>query len=845
MASTPSVLCRSSLTTRLFTDQNSSNSAFRPAAAQSRPGTRASTSRPWTAASSKHEASYVVAIFESRGIAHEVGLAAMDRDTGRVVLVQLADCPTYVKTLHQMHIHYPALVLVPETFVSAVDASLATSGKRPPTTSLLVRFIIEEFQSVPIESVPRRYWNDGAGMDFVTQLCVEDDERAATLISAADKYYALSAASALFKHAEYRLNARFAARSLRIRYLSGEGMLMIDLETARNLELVSNIVHKKSAHSLFGVLNHTYTAMAARLLRANLLAPMIGEDAINARLDVVEELIQREDKFAEVRDALKRLNRLDFDKLISSASPPFRESHGSKSAFSRVSQMLGLQSIVRSLPFLQKALAGSKSQLLQIVHDMVSDKRLVFIADLIADNLNEEAGPVKSGLGAVNARVYAVRANRHRLLDVARETFKENVGDIMQLNTVMAEKHGFPLALVYQENGFVFTLKKDELEGELPSDFINVTSQKGRWYFSSMELKKMNARMKDALDEALLLSNKIIQDLVEQILAYSGALYAASEAVAIIDLLWSFAHTSIMRPEFTGTFAVKAGRHPILETVQAAGTLVPNDIYCCDSSHFQIVQGPNMSGKSTYLRQSGLLVIMAMAGCFVPAEYASFRIHDALLSRLSNDDDIEKSLSTFANEMATSAMILGLATPKTLVLVDELGRGTSTIEGVGIAHAIAEELIRIKCFVFFATHFHQLSTTLSRQPSMGLCRIYMSTQRTQRTSGFGMVLRYRIVDGLPDNHGHYGVDLATLADLPRDVMQEAKRVTALLTDLHTQQEASSQTAVRATHRRAVVTLQTQLSQALKYSALPEPELISYLARFQKNLVAVFHETCSV
>ncbi|KAI5997385.1 muts domain V-domain-containing protein [Pisolithus albus] len=850
MASTSSVLHRTSLTTRSFTDQNisTSYSEFRPAAAQSRPGTRASTSRPWTAASSKHEASYVVAIFESRGIAHEVGMAAMDRDTGRVVLVQLADCPTYVKTLHQMHIHYPVLVLVPETFVSAVDASLATSGKRPPTTSLLVRFIIEEFQSVPIEPVPRRYWNDGAGMDFITQLCVEDDERAATLISAADKYYALSATSALFKHAEYRLNTRFASRSLRIRYVSGEGTLMIDLETARNLELVSNIVHKKSAHTLFGVLNHTYTAMASRLLRTNLLAPMTDEDAINARLDVVEELIQREDKFAEVRDALKRLNKLDIDKLISSlTSFEVRESHATKSAFSRVSQMLGLQSIVRSLPFLQKALAGSKSQLLRIAHDMVSDKRLVFITDLIADNLNEEAGPVKGGLAAVNARVYAVRANRHRLLDVARETFKENVGDIMQLNAVMAEKHGLPLTLVYQENGFVFTLKKDELEGELPKGFINVTSQKGRWQFSSMELKKMNARMKDALDEALLLSNKIIQDLVEQILAYSGALYTASEAVAIVDLLWSFAHASIMRnyvrPEFTGTFAVKAGRHPILETVQAAGTLVPNDIYCCDSSHFQIILGPNMSGKSTYLRQSGLLVIMAMAGCFVPAEYASFRIHDALLSRLSNDDDIEKSLSTFANEMATSAMILGLATPKTLVLVDELGRGTSTIEGVGIAHAIAEELIRIKCFVFFATHFHQLSTTLSRQPSV--VNLHLSVQRTQRTSSFGVVFRYRIVDGLPDNHGHYGVDLATLADLPRDVILEAKRVTALLTDLHTQQEINSQTAVRATHRRAVVKLQTQLSQALKHSALPEPELVSYLARFQKNLIAVFHETCSV
>lgn len=249
----------------------------------------------------------------------------------------------------------------------------------------------------------------------------------------------------------------------------------------------------------------------------------------------MEELVQREDKFAEVRDALKRLNKLDFDKLISSlASSEVRVSHATKSAFSRVSQMLSLQSIVRNLPFLQKALAGGRSQLLQIVYDMISDKRLAFIADLIADNLNEEAGPVKGGLAAVNARVYAVRANRHRLLDVARETFKENVGDIMQLNAVLSEKHGLPLTLVYQENGFVFTLKKDELEGELPKGFINITSQKGRWLFSSMELKKMNARMKDALDETLLLSNKIIQDLVEQILAYSGALYTASEAACIV-----------------------------------------------------------------------------------------------------------------------------------------------------------------------------------------------------------------------------------------------------------------------------------------------------------------------
>ncbi|KAF9221300.1 hypothetical protein BS17DRAFT_845606 [Gyrodon lividus] len=841
-----------SSTSRPLSGQSRPTNTARPWTSQSRTGTaRPGTARPPTAASTRHEGSYAIALVESRGIAHEVGIAALDKDTGRVMLVQLADCPTYVKTLHQMHIHYPSLVLVPDTFLSATDATLASSGRKPPTTSLLVQFITEEFPNVPLEPIARKYWNDSAGMDFITQLCVEDDERAATLVSVSDKYYALSAACALFKHAESRLNTRFAACSLRIRYASVEGTMMIDPETAKNLELVNNVTHKKSSHSLFGhvpsylVLNYTYTAMASRLLRTNILAPLTAEDAINARLDAVEELAQSEDKFSEIRDALKGLNKLDFDKLISSlATSEVRVSNTAKSASARVSQMLSLQSVVRSLPFLQTALIRSNSQLLQIIHDMISDNRLTLISDLISDNLNDEIRSTKGGLTAVNARVYAVKANRNRLLDVARETFKENVGDIYQLNTALSEKHGLPLTLVYQESGFIFALKKDDLEGELPKGFVNVSARKGRWLFSSMELKKMNARMKDALDETLILSDKIIQELVAEILSHSGALYTASEAVALADLLWSFAHASIIRPEFTGTLAVKSGRHPILETVQAAGALVPNDIYCCDVSHFQIVQGPNMSGKSTYLRQTGLLAIMAMCGCFVPAEYASFRIHDALLSRLSNDDDMEKSLSTFANEMTSSAMILGLATPKTLVLVDELGRGTSPCEGIGIAHAIAEELVKIKCFVLFATHFHELSTTLSRQPSV--VNLHLSVQRVRRpASSLGMVFKYRIMDGLPEDLDHYGLELARLADLPSDVTEEGKRVANALADLHARKEEESQTSILAVHRRAVLKLRSQLTQALDYSALPEEELVSYLARFQKELIKVFHETSSV
>ncbi|KAG1809868.1 muts domain V-domain-containing protein [Suillus plorans] len=847
---------------RPYTRQTSASRPGRPWTAQSRPG----TARPQTAASTMHDASFVIALIESRGIAHEVGMAALDKDTGRVMLIQLSDCSTYVKTLHQMHVHMPCMILVPDTFLSSANTSLTASASATRgASSLSVQFIREEFPQVPIEPVARKYWNDSAGYQFIAQFCVEDDERAATLVSVTDKYYTLSAACALFKFVETRLNTRFSACSLRIRYIPVEGTMMIDPETVRNLELINNQTRKKSTHSLFGVLNHTCTAMATRLLRANILAPLTAQSALDARLDAVEELIHSEDKFTEIKDALKVLNKMDFDKLISSLGfSEVRPTTTAKGAFSRVSQILSLRTAIRSLPFLQRALNGCKSQLLLIIYDILSDERLTKIEELIAENLNDDAGAVKGGIGAINARVYAVKANRNRLLDVARETFKENVADIYQLNHALSERHSLPLTLVYQESGFVFALKKDELEDELPKGFINVSAQRGRWLFSSIDLKKMNARMKDSLEETLVLSDKIVQDVVGQIIAFSGVLYSASEAVATIDLLWSFAHVSIMRsyvrPEFTDTLAIKSGRHPVLETVQSAGMVVSNDIYCSDAAHFHIVHGPNMSGKSTYLRQTGLLTVMAMVGCFVPAEYASFRLHDALLTRLSNDDDIEKSLSTFANEMTSSAMILGIATPRTLVLVDELGRGTSPIEGLGIAHAIAEELIRLKCFVLFATHFHELSTTLSRQPAV--VNLHLSVQRSRPSaSHIGLIFQYKILDGVPENTGHYGLELAKLADLPDDVLTEAKRVSEIITEKNLRCEEESHINVLTIRRRALLKvspisflntagpecfispqLHTQLNQALDHSSLPEEELVAYLARLQRDFMKTLKDT---
>ncbi|KAM0791598.1 hypothetical protein ACM66B_006041 [Microbotryomycetes sp. NB124-2] len=810
-----------------------------PRPSSTRPGTSLSTS-----AADPHDEKWIIAVLESRGVGREVGLAAINIEFGKVIVAQYTDSSKYVKTIQFCQTHKPSQIILPQSALATAPVPV----NKPQKNSNIV-FLTEGRAS-----------GHPGGYECLTRLMIRDDRRIGTVLAVRSKYYALAAVSALFKHVERSVALRPA--SLSIQFQPALGTCLIDTESVKNIELVSNLLNKNSKQHLFGLLNSCHTPMASRLLRSLIVSPPTDSVLIDGRLDVVEELCNSEQRLKAINDALAPLKSLDCDKLIGQLIQPksFSSSGGvtklltkrdpAKDAETKISRLLSLRTLLKSLPGLRSALHGSDSQLLKDVSKALCEPKVDSMLETMADTLNEDAVNAQQKGAALsrNRRIYAVKAEKKLLLDVARETYKEGVSDAYNFCENLKNEHSLEtMNLVATGSGnlaqFVFQCTKaevDEREGGLPKCFMNVTRRGKNIEFSCPDLVKQNARIKDSIEEIFILSDEILEQVLVGIRADIACLYRISESIAILDVLSCFAKISssanYVRPEWTDTLAIKAGRHPVQERFQHADNdFVPNDTYANDASSFQIITGANMSGKTTHLQQIALLQVMAQIGCFIPAEYASIRIVDAILTRLGNDDSIEASLSTFAQEMSTMAMILGAleTSERSLVIVDELGRGTSPEEGVGVAHAIAEEIIKAK----------ELCTTLSRYPNVVCLHLTAEMLPTARNSEFALEYRHRVMDGATPLT-HYGLELAKLAALPTDVLTRAKQASTKLSDLAAQANSRSEGGKRNARRHELLQLRVALKDLhdSKANAMTAIEMLAKARELQVHILDVLTET---
>ena len=340
---------------------------------------------------------------------------------------------------------------------------------------------------------------------------------------------------------------------------------------------------------------------------------------------------------------------------------------------------------------------------------------------------------------------------------------------------------------------------------------------------------KLNQKITDAHNEVINMSDRSVQDLMADVRAEIHPLFKISEGIAMLDMLSAFAQLvttqDYVQPELTETLAIKAGRHPVHEKVHD-DKFIPNDVYATEQNRFQIITGCNMSGKSTYIRSIALMTIMAQIGCFVPAQYASFPIMHQTFARISSDDSTEANISTFASEMREVAFILRNIEPRSLVIIDELGRGTSTADGLAIALAVAEALIDSRALVWFVTHFRELSRIL--QHRTGVVNLHLAVDISDPTSRIKML--YRISDGWEEGSLH-GLALARVAGLPENVINVGTQVSQSLNERLEQRKKNQKITAVAKRRRLVLSLREQLLQAKDGNM--EPEALRYwLKRLQ-------------
>ncbi|KAG2636978.1 hypothetical protein PVAP13_2NG481800 [Panicum virgatum] len=450
-----------------------------------------------------------------------------------------------------------------------------------------------------------------------------------------------------------------------------------------------------------------------------------------------------------------------------------------------ISDIIILKTALDAIPFFSKVLKGAKSFLLRNIYQTVCENpKYEKMRKRIGDIIDEDVVHSRAPFVACTQQCFAIKAGIDGLLDVARRSFCDTSEAIHNLASKYREEYNMPnLKIPYNiRQGFYFIIPQKDITGRLPNKFIQVVRHGKNVHCSSLELASLNVRNKSAAAECFRRTELCLEGLIDEIREDIGILTLLAEVLCLLDMIVnSFAHTistkpvdRYTRPEFTddGPMAINAGRHPILETLHT--DFVSNDIFLSEASNMVLVMGPNMSGKSTYLQQICLIVILAQIGCYVPAQFASIRVVDHIFTRIGNGDNVENNSSTFMTEMKETAFIMQNVSSKSLIVVDELGRATSSSDGLAVAWSCCEHLPSVKAYTIFATHMEGLSELATMYPNVKILHFEVNLGNDR------LDFKFRLKDGIR-RVPHYGLLLARVAGLPASVIDTATSITSQIT----------------------------------------------------------------
>ncbi|MGQ9581955.1 MAG: DNA mismatch repair protein MutS [Thermoplasmatota archaeon] len=670
------------------------------------------------------------------------GLSAVEVSTGEFVTMELAGEDALLRLLGELsRLRPPECLLPPALFKD----KRFTEQLRSLSEMALVRMDEEAFDP---GAAGKRI------MDYFEVASLDG-------FGCAGKELAISAAGAVLSYLDrIRKGADFCIDALRTQ-TPGEH-LVLDSVTQRNLELVLSLRDGSAKGTLLEVLDSTVTAMGGRLLRRWVLQPLTDVAKIRTRLGAVRELLSSTVLSQSARALLRGVH--DIERLTG------RVTFGSASP----RDLLALASSLRVAGELKRLTASASSEGLRRISGAIDP--LEPLSSLIAAAIppdapssTREGGFIQEGYNSeLDALVASTREARDWLAGLEAKE-RERTG-------IRSLKVGFNRVF-----GYYIEVTKPNL-GMVPPDYIRKQTIAGGERFVTEELQRYEDQVLSAEERIRAMEQRLFSELLERASLQAPSALATARALAELDALLSLAEAAARNgycePDVDDgdAISIKDGRHPVVERMLPPGTFVPNDTHLdCSGEQMMILTGPNMAGKSTYMRQVALIVIMAQMGSFVPARRARVGVVDRVFTRVGAADDLVRGQSTFMVEMIETASILNSVTRRSLVLLDEIGRGTSTYDGMSIAWAVAEHLHnepRAGCKTLFATHYHQL-TDLTR--SLPRARNY---HMPVKEAGDEIVFLRRVLPGSVDRS--YGIQVARLAGLPRKVTERARAVLSSL-----------------------------------------------------------------
>ena len=540
-------------------------------------------------------------------------------------------------------------------------------------------------------------------------------------------------------------------------YTSGKFM-ELDLNTRRNLELTQTLRSKDKKGSLLWVLDKTRTAMGGRMIRSWLEKPLLDIAEITRRHGAVQELVDSTILRGELIDALEQIS--DFERIqtrIVTGTVNCRD-------------LLGLARGFRALPELRRLLSGCESPLLRKLLEQIDD--LTDCADLIESTIVDDP-PLTVREGGI------IRKGANADADYLRDILDGGSGTIASIEASEKEKTGIRTLKVGYNRvfGYYIEVSKSFMD-QVPGHYIRKQTLANCERYITQELKELENTVLTAKDRLTALEYRIFTELREHLAAQAPRVQQTAAAVAAVDTLCSLAAVAVQRgycrPEMTlgNELIIENGRHAVVEVMLKDALFVPNDTRLGASDNLvAIITGPNMAGKSTYMRQVALIVLMAQMGSFVPAKSAKLSIVDRVFTRIGASDDLAAGQSTFMVEMAEVATILKYATARSLLILDEIGRGTSTYDGMSIARAVLEYVSngrKLGAKTLFATHYHELSTMENKLSNVKNYNIAVKKRGDQ------MIFLRKIVPGATDDS--YGIEVAKLAGIPGAVIIRAREI---------------------------------------------------------------------